>query len=430
MAVNRRNFVISALSASRILGANDRIRMGLIGCGGRGRYVAKCIRDAGAGGLEYVAVSDVSRDTMSAAKEWAGNGAQEHPDFRRMLDQKDIDAVHVATPDHWHAIPTVMACAAGKDVYVEKPLAHNIREGQAMVAASRKYNRIVVAGTQHRSAIHFPEVARMVQSGELGKVRYVRVWNFINMLPNGIGHAADADTPAGVDWDLYLGPAPKRPFNSLRFQRTFRWFWDYAGGFITDFGTHRFDTVHQIMGADQPKTVSASGGRFELKDDGQMPDIMQVTYEYPEFVLSYEACLISAHGLGGRTAGMRYYNQKGTEDRPHGMAFYGTNGAIFADRIGYDVYPDNNKIERKHVNAPEPTPLHAKHFVETLRTRKPSYADVATGHRSTIIPHLGNIAYKTGQKLHWDAAQEQFKNAPEANRMLTRDARKPWDMLA
>lgn len=425
--MQRRGFLFTALSASRILGANDRIRIGLIGCGGRGRYVAKCIRDAG--GVDYVAACDVSRETAASGKEWMGSTAEQYSDFRRVLDRKDIDAVHVATSDHWHAIPTVMACAAGKDVYVEKPLAHNIREGQAMVAAAKRYNRIVVTGTQHRSATHFPEIARMVQGGELGKVRFVRVWNFINMLPNGIGHAADSPTPDGVDWDMYLGPAPKHPFNALRFQRTYRWFFDYAGGFITDYGTHRFDTVHQIMGADAPRTVAASGGRFELKDDGEIPDILQVTYEYPEFTLSYESCLISAHGLGGRTPGMRYYNAKGPEDRPHGMAFYGTNGTVFADRIGFDVYPDNDKVARRHDNRAEPTPLHARHFVETLRSRKPSYADVAVGHRSTTVPLLGNIAWKTGEKLKWDPVTETCVGSAAANKLLGRDARKPWDVL-
>jgi predicted dehydrogenase len=427
--MQRRAFLATALSASRILGANDRIRMGLIGCGGPGRYVAKCIRDAGGDGLQYVAACDVSKNTAAQAAKDFGGAPEIYQDFRRLLDHKDIDAVHVATPDHWHAIPTVLACAAGKDVYVEKPLAHNIREGQAMVAAARRYNRIVVSGTQHRSATHFAEIARIIQGGELGKVHYVRVWNFINMLPNGIGHAPDGPVPEDVNWDMYLGPAPKRPFNPLRFQRTYRWFFDYAGGFITDFGTHRFDTVHQIMGVDQPKSVAASGGRFELKDDGEIPDILQVTYEYPGFLMSYESCLISAHGLGGRTPGVRYYNQKGTEDRPHGMAFYGANGTIFADRISFDIYPDNDKIARRHDNRPEPTPLHAKHFVETLRTRKPSYADVSVGHRSTIIPHLGNIAFKTGQKLAWDGAAEQFTGAPEANRLLGREARKPWTQI-
>ncbi|HUS06544.1 MAG TPA: Gfo/Idh/MocA family oxidoreductase, partial [Bryobacteraceae bacterium] len=404
-----------------------RIRIGLIGCGGRGRYVAKNMRDSP--GVEFAAVCDVHEPTLAAARSWAGPDAASLRDFRKLLERKDLDAVQISTPDHWHALMTVMACEAGKDVYVEKPLAHNIREGRAMVEAARKYNRIVQAGTQQRSATHFPEVARIIQSGQLGKVHFVRVWNFTNMLPNGIGKAPDSEPPAGLDWDMYLGPAPKVPFNPKRFQATFRWFWDYAGGTITDFGTHRFDTVHQIMGVDKPRTVAASGGRFQLDDAGQMPDVLQVTYEYPGFVMSYEACNISAHGLGGRTPGMKYYNARGAEDRPHGMAFYGSNGALFADRIGFEIYPDNDFIARRHENTTDATALHTRKFVDSLRTRKASNADVEVGHRSTIVAHLGNIAYKTGQKLHWDAEKEDFVNVPEASSLLSRQARKPWDLI-
>jgi predicted dehydrogenase len=338
----------TAASARRIFGANERVAIGLIGCGGRGRHVARLMREAP--GVEFSAVCDVYEPNALNAKQWAGSQARAYGDFRRLLDRNDIDAVLVATPDHWHAIPTVLACQAGKDVYVEKPLAHNIKEGRAMAEAARRYNRIVLTGTQQRSATHFPEVARIIQGGELGEMHYVRVWNFSNMFPAGIGREPDSDVPEGLDWDFYLGPAPLVPYNRKRFRGTYRWFWDYAGGTITDFGTHRFDTVHQIMGVDAPRTVSASGRRFSLQDAGEMPDVLQVTYEYPGFVLSYEVCNLNAHGLGGRTPDMRYYNARGAENRPHGMAFYGTNGALFADRIGYEIYPERGHIERKQVN--------------------------------------------------------------------------------
>jgi len=195
-----------------------------------------------------------------------------------------VDAVLIATPDHWHASATVLACQAGKDVYVEKPLAHNIREGRAMVTEARRHNRIVQAGMQHRSAPHYKEVQRIVQSGELGKVHFVRVWNYVNMSPHVIGREPDSPVPNGLDWDFYLGPAPKVPFNRKRFLATFRFFRAYAGGYITDYGTHRFDTVHQVMGATAPKTVCATGRKFHLDDEGDIPDVLQVTYEYPEFV--------------------------------------------------------------------------------------------------------------------------------------------------
>ena len=277
----------------------------------------------------------------------------------------------------------------------------------------------------------------MVQSGALGDVKFVRVWNYLNMYPDGIGSAPDTDPPPGLDWDMYLGPAPKVPYNVKRHIATFRWFRDYAGGFITDYGTHRFDTVHQVMGQDSPSAISSSGGRLLMKGDGDQPDLQQVTYEYPGFVMSYESNLLNGHGLGGRTPGQRYYNMKGVDDRPHGMAFYGTRGCIFADRIGFEVYPEENplyplngdKLQRKSMNTTDALGLHTRNFVESVRTRKPPIATVEAGYRATSIGLLGNIALATGRKLKWDGAKGDFLGDREASAMLTRHARKPWDLV-
>jgi predicted dehydrogenase len=429
---------LTAVSAGRVLGANDRVNVGLIGCGTRGTAVARLM--AQVPGVAFVAVCDVYEPNAARAKEWAGAGCDSHGDFRKVLDRKDVDAVLVAPPDHWHAIPTVLACQAGKDVYVEKPLAHNIREGRAMVDAARKHNRVVQTGTQHRSAPHYREVARIVQSGELGKVRFVRVWNYTNMYPRGIGKSENTPPPAGLDWDLYLGPAPAVPFNRARFLGSFRWFWDYAGGFITDWGTHRLDSVHQVMGADAPLSVSAVGSRYDLKDGAETPDTMLVTYEYPGFVLSYESCQLNGHGVGGQTPGRRYYRARGKDDRPHGEAFYGTNGTLFSDRLGFEVFPETEpgvrgggegkpRIQRREGAGPDATAEHVKDFIECVRSRKRPAADVEIGHRSSIVPHLGNIAYRTGRKLRWDAAKEEILDDPQASALLGRQARKPWDLI-
>jgi predicted dehydrogenase len=419
---------LMAQSAQRVLGANDRVNVGLIGCGGRGRYVAGLMREAP--GVEFGATADVYLPNAERAREWAGTNARAYQDFRRLIEGKDIDAVLIATPDHWHAITTVLACQSGKDVYVEKPLAHNVREGRAMVAAARRYKRVVQAGMQHRSSPHFREVEQIIQSGKLGKVHWVRVWNYANMFPQGIGVESDSAPPEGLDWDFYLGPAPSVPFNRKRFLVTYRWFWDYSGGYITDFGTHRFDTVQQIMGVTAPKTVAAAGRRFSLRDAGEIPDVLQVTYEYPEFVLSYETCLLNGHGVGGRTPSMKYYNARGAEDRPNGMAFYGTNGALYADRIGYEIYPEPNRpLERKQMNTTDATKLHAANFIECVRSRNQPAADVETGHRSTTVAHLGNIAFKTGKKLRWNAETEEFPDDGAASKLLARQARKPWDLI-
>ena len=408
----------------------QEVVVGLIGCGGRGRHVARHMRNSG--GVRFTAFADVyDPNAQKAAGELGDGKGQTYKDFRQLLERKDLHAVIVANTDHWHAISTVLACEAGKHVYVEKPLSHNIREGRAMVNAARRYKRIVETGTQQRSAPHFPDVAEMVQSGKLGMVHYVRVWNFFNRHPQGIGRAPDSEPPEGLDWDFYLGPAPKVPYNRMRFLGSFRHFWDYASGMITDYGTHRMDTVHQIMGVDAPRTIVATGGRYALQGAGEMPDVLQVSYEYPGFALSYEFCALNGHGIGGRTPGMKYYNMKAELDRPHGMAFYGTDGTIYADRVSYEIYPEKGSgLERKTAMVKDATDRHAKNFAEAVRGNSKPVADVELGHRATTVGLLGNISYLTGHKLTWDPRKEECIGDPEANRLLGRAARKPWDLIS
>ncbi|MBI3207453.1 MAG: Gfo/Idh/MocA family oxidoreductase [Candidatus Solibacter usitatus] len=436
--MDRRTVLTTALSAAayqRVSGANDRIRLGIIGSGGRGRYVGGFMKTAP--DVEFVAAADVSIPIAErAAQALGGPNATVFQDFRKLLERKDIDAVLVATPDHWHAMATVLAIRAGKHVYVEKPLAHNVKEGRAMVDAAKRTKLIVQCGTQQRSAPHFKEVAGLIRNGEVGNVHFVRVWNYNNISPSGIGKVPDSAPPAGLDWDMYCGPAPLVPYNSKRHVATFRSFTDYAGGTITDYGTHRFDTVHQIMGVDAPKSVTAAGGRFELRDAGDVPDLIQVTYEYPGFVMSYEACNFSAHGLGGRTPGMKYYNARHLEDRPNGMAFYGTKGALFTDRVGYEIYPDLKpgsssefRAQRTWKNTTDATSLHAVNFIAAIRGQAPSACPIETGHKSTLIAHLGNIALRTGKKLSWDASKETFPGEDGANKLLGRKARAPWNLI-
>ena len=435
----------TAVSGPRILGANDHVNIGLIGCGGRGRADAGLLRQFS--DAKVVAVCDVYEPHAEAAKAWAGSGCRSYGDFRRLLEQQDIDAVLVATPDHWHAAITVLACQAGKDVYVEKPLGHTIREGRKMVEAARRYNRVVQTGTQHRSAPHFRQAAEIVQSGQIGPVHFVRVWNYLNMSPDGIGRAADSAPLPGLDWDFYLGPAPKVPFNKNRFLVSYRWFWDYAGGMATDYGTHRLDSVHQVMRVDAPRSATAVGGRFELDDGAETPDVLQITYEYPGFVLSYEASMLNDHGCGGRKPGKKYYSTRSADDRPHGIAFYGTKGSLFADRVGFEVYPEPRgesgpgavnmpgatvagfRTEALEVAGQDATGLHLKNFIECVRTRRKPAADVEIGHRSTIVPHLGNIAFRTGHKIRWDSEREEIIDDPKASQLLERPARKPWDLI-
>lgn len=437
----RRNFIhrsglgLTALSASRVLGANDRLNLGLIGCGGRGRAVARLMRELP--NVAYTAVADVYKTNGEAARQWAGSDAKFFQDFRKLLELKDVNAVLIATPDHWHAVATVLSCQAGKDVYVEKPTSLTVREGRAMVNAARRYNRIVQVGTQHRSAPHFRKIAQMIQRGDIGPVKFVRVWNYRNQWPSGIGHKPDQQPPAGLDWEMYLGPSPKVPFNPNRFLGNFRYFWDYSGGYITDFGSHRLDTMQQIMGVRAPHTISASGGRFVLHDDRETPDFLTVTYEYDGFIAIYEGSNLNGHGMGGRTPGQRYYNARGEWDQPNGMAFYGTEATIYAERIGWEIFPEPPTPARKRAtgvrrmweNVEEPTKAHAVNFVESVRVRKTPSADIEIAHRSTTVALLGNIAMKTGKKLRWDAEKEDFAGASDASAMLTRALRKPWDLI-
>jgi predicted dehydrogenase len=236
---------------------------------------------------------------------------------------------------------------------------------------------------------------------------------------------------------MYLGPSPKVPFNSNRFLSNFRYFWDYSGGYITDFGNHRLDTMQQIMGVTAPRTVAASGGKFAMDDDRETPDFLTVTYEYDGFIATYEGSNLNGHGMGGRTPGHRYYNSRGEWDQPNGIAFYGTEATIFAERIGWEIFPEpdtarrgrTSNVKRMWENVEEPTKLHAKNFIDSVRSRKTPSADIEIGHRSTSVALLGNIAMKTGKKLHWDAQKEQFIGAPDASALLTRELRKPWALI-
>ena len=433
----------TASSALGITGANDRVNLGLIGAGGRGRLLMKLA--LAIPNVEFTAVADVYPPQASAARELAGPGCRTYNDFRKLLEQKDVDAVLIATPDHWHSIPAILACKAGKDVYVEKPLAYSIKEGRAMVEAAQQNHRVVQLGTQHRSAPHFRHVENIIQTGQLGRIHFVRIWNYLNLSPDGLGRTPDSNPPHGLDWNFYLGPAPTVPFNKNRFLATYRWFWDYAGGLTTDFGTHRFDTVHQIMHADFPLAVMGWGRRYELNDGADVPDALQITYEYPDFILSYEASMLNGHGMGAHTFDRKYYGARGPDDRPHGMAFYGTNGSLFADRIGFELYPEpkgasppglgSNKdvvgwrAERAGETAEDATGLHVQDFVDCIRSRQKPRADIEIGHRSTIVPHLGNISIRTGRKLRWDAAKEEIVDDREASALLFRQPRKPWDEI-
>lgn len=387
---------------------------------------------------QYVATADVYLPNAQAAATQLG-ATETYQDFRKLIERKDIDAIIVGTPDHWHAAVAILAAQAGKDVYVEKPLAHSVVEGRKIIQAMESTKKLIYGGTQHRSAPHFAQAADLIQSGYIGPVKYVRIWNYVNWAPAMIAKVPDSAAPEGLDWDMYLGAAPKVPFNQKRFLATFRNFRAYAGGTITDFGTHRFDSLHQIMGlkgaAAAPKTVSAAGGRLVLEGAGDTPDLLQATYEYENFVLNYEGVNFNGHGGGYRSPGFKYYNATGERDLPNGMIFYGTKGTMVAERVGFEIYSEpagrGDTLPRSQpmtIVAKDATREHAMRFVDCVRGTQTPNATAVSAHMATNIGHLGNIALETGKKLHWDAITEKF-DAPEGNALLYRTPRREWALI-
>jgi predicted dehydrogenase len=410
---------------ARVPGANDRIRVALIGCGRQGSSdLGNAMKHPD---VDVAAVCDVFEPNLAKVAATAPS-AQRYADFRRVLDRKDIDAVIIGSPDHWHALQTVLACEAGKDVYVEKPISVAIAEGRKMVQAARKHGRIVQAGTQQRSGKHFQQAAELVKAGRIGTVSQVRCWNFGNESPDGIGHTPDSAPPPGLDWDMWLGPAPKRPFNQNRFGvnpdrwSSFRWFWDYAGGMMTDWGVHWLDIVQMAMGVDAPKYVSASGGKFVLKDDRETPDTLVATFQYPTFVCTYE----------NRTSNANPINGKGGA-----ILFHGTDGTLMIDRQGFEIIPEKRGSGDKAVDRMDALKVensnqhhldHMRDFLECVKSRKTPIADIEIGQRSTSTALLGNIAYRTGRRIEWDAERERIVGDRDAQRYVTREYRKGYTL--
>jgi predicted dehydrogenase len=423
--------------ARAIQGANDRPRLALIGAGSRGNQLLDTFLGRDPQDFEFVAVADVddhhADETADkiAKKAKGGKKPETMRDYRKILDNKDVDAVVVATPDHWHAHPAIEACKAGKDVYVEKPVAHNVAEGQAMLKAARKYNRVMAVGTQQRSSHHFQHAVEAVRSGQIGKVFWVQTWNFENISPVGMSDEPDSNAPDYVDYDRWLGPAPQKPFNKNRFHLLFRWFFDYAGGMMSDWGVHLNDIVLWALDQKAPRFVSTSGGILTTKDNRDTPDTLQVVYDFPGCTLTYS---------------MRKGNGLQLNGHSYGILFCGTDGSLLLDREGYDIIPDKviepygfklvygerplRKItlEAKHEKGDDGQGPHITNFLECLKTRARPTCDIEIAHKSTNTCHLGNIAYMVGRKLQWDDSTETFVNDSEANALLTRRYRKGFEL--
>jgi predicted dehydrogenase len=411
----------------RALGANDRVRVGVVGTGRQGASNMKAFL---AHGAEIAAVCDVYAPNLEKGKALAGGSAAAYGDFRRVIDDRSIDVVLNATPDHWHALPAVMAFQAGKDVFVEKPSCVAVEEGKAMVAAARRHQRVCQVALWQRSNAHFQRAAQVIQDGFLGKVTFVRTWNYANTAPDGIGNPPDSEPPAGLDWDMWLGPAPKVPFNANRFGvgdrwSTFRYFYDYANGWLGDWAVHLVDIVHWALQVPGPQSVTASGRKFVMKDNAETPDTLQATFEYPGFVLTYENRQANANPLFGRS---------------HGIEFHGTEGTLHLDRTGFEVFPEKRKKDDREVARTASIRMeqiddglhnHVGNFLECVKSRQKPICDIESGHQSSAACLLGNVALRTRERIDFDPLKQELVNpTPSAKKLFGREYRAPWKLPA
>lgn len=426
--VNRRFFMKQAGSAAMVagavnlnpkaMGANERVILGLVGAHNRGWQIGEAAIKAGGVFKTFCDIDDsILRQKGEAIKNAQKQDVKLVKNVDEILDDPEIDAVMLATPDHWHAIHFLKACQAGKDIYCEKPLSHTLKEGQIMRDAARKYNRIVQVGTQRRSNPIYKGSVEYAASGKLGDICFYRGWS-TNFLRKSIGRPPDEETPEGVDYDQWLGPAPKRAFNSNRFHYKWRYFWDYGTSEMGNLGVHALDiciwAIQKIYGMEKslPKRITCTAGKYWLDDDKEIPDTQVVTYDYGDFMMEW--LLLSflegfePHGQG------------------HGAAFYGTEGAIVADR-GLLIRPD--KSTEKVVDAPGAGDVeHAANFLECVKSRGVPNAELEIGRLSSTVCLLGNVAYHLGRDIRFDPQTETCIDDAEANALMTKEYREPYTL--
>jgi predicted dehydrogenase len=432
--MNRRFFLSKSIGAAAVTlstlrsktraAPNDRITIAAIGVRGRGGGVLNTFASRRNVDVKYVVDVDegVRRKRAADVGRMTDRKPRAIKDFRRALDDEDVDAIMLGTPTHWHAIPTIMACQAHKDVYVEKPDAHNLVESQLMVAAMKKYKRVVQLGTQGRSGRHFHDAMRYISEGHLGRVLFAKAWESAKQ--GSIGRPADSQPPDGVDYDFWLGPAPKRPFNRRRFHSSWRWFFDYGCGDLGNDGVHRLDVAHWAFETalaaqgEKPlglvKAVSAHGGKCYFDDVQEWPDNLMCTYDFGSGrVITYEMRIWTPYDMFGET---------------EGAAVYGDRGYVILGNNSWRAYGPGNKLLREEEGAGDNTTAHVEDFLSCMQTRKRPAADLETvGHPSCLLCHLGNAAWRAGRTLRFDATNYRLVGDQDAERYLTRkEYRKPW----
>jgi predicted dehydrogenase len=420
----RRTFVQMAAAGLTLAGsrgraaapAGDRIQIGFIGLGGQG--TGRLNQFMKQNDVDAVAVCDLDQTHLDRAvalvEKAQGRKPEAFHDFRKLLEARNLDAVMVATPDHWHALPVVQACQAGKDVFIEKPLSYSIGEGRAMVSAAQKHARITQMGNHiHNDLPNYRRVVEVIRSGALGKIN--RVDCSLQTGAKGLGKPPDSTPPPELDYEFWLGPAPKRPYNPNHSHYNYRYFWDYSGGMLIDFWCHYTDVVYWALDLKAPKNVSAVGGRWAVDDNGETPDTLEVLCEYPNLIMTWT---LHPNGRPG-------FDQMGSS-----VIFEGADATLVTNYNRYEVYVKGKKQE--DFRPPSPTipdsPGHVREFLDAIKSRKQTTCNVEYGNRLTKGGLLANIAYRTGERLYWDDERERFTGHTQANRYVTRHYRKPWKL--
>jgi predicted dehydrogenase len=396
---------------SRLRGAGDTVRVAVAGINGRGRRLTESLHNTA--GVSVVALCDVDKKVLNReAKKFRSRSEKVdvYTDYRKMLEDKSLDVVCIATPDHWHVPLAAWSVIAGKDVYVEKPLSHTIQEGRLLVDLARKHKRIIQHGTQSRSYDSFEEAVEYLQSGQLGKIRMAKAIN--SQLRRPIGRVPDSPTPDHIDYDMWLGPAPKRPFNRNRYHYNWHWFWDYGTGDTGNDGVHQIDIARWGLGVKLPEAVSCTGAQLFYNDDHQTPDTQIAVFEYDHVYLMYE---------------MRLWTPYTLEGHDNGNVFYGDNGTMSIGREGWQVTFKNGE---KGPAGRRRSENHTANFINAVRSRRPEdlNADVETGHYSAALCHMANIAMRIGRRLKFDAAAEKFIDDSQANEYLTKRYRSGYEL--
>lgn len=417
--------------AKKRIATNDKLQIGVIGCNGMGWANTNSLLKMA--DIDLVGICDVDQNVIEKRlKDYADlrkNKPNTYIDYRELLNDKSIDAVVIGTPDHWHCKIMVDAVNAGKHVYVEKPIANTIQECNIMVDAAKKTGKVVQVGQWQRSGPHYRDAIDIVRSGKLGNIRLVKVWAYQGWM-KPVNKVPDGPVPAGVDYKTWLGPAPDQPFNENRFHFNFRWFWDYAGGLMTDWGVHEIDIALYAMRAKTPISVMASGGKLAYPDDAsESPDTLQAIFQYENFNMLWE------HATG---------IDQGPYGRREGIAFIGNNGTLVVDRSGYELYVE--KVAKGYSGWGDPKmelidtyvkpkglnylDLHTQNFVETIKSNDVSklHTPIDSGSVAAINAQMGNIAYKTGEKVYWDAAEGNFGENEKANGLINAEYHNGWEL--